>query len=147
MTPEQVSSMKTHSGPRADKRQQAHATLAALRELHDIGHPIQSKDQTCISSGILGLEALHNLACWELMTAEYGYSVPTVHQWYGDAIKNGSAWFVRWTTDFILKLKLSKKVTDIDWTQRVQGAMFNIMRELQRATTEIDARIKTKAQK
>jgi hypothetical protein len=147
MTPEKVSSMKTHSRVRADKQQQAHATLVALRELHDIGHPIKSKGQTRIRSGILGLEALHNLTCWELMTAEYGYSVPTVHQWYGDATKNGSAWFVRWTTDFILKLELSGKVTDIEWTQRVQGAMFNIMRELQHATTEIDVRIKTKAQK
>jgi len=141
MTPEQVSHTNISHNATANKQQKAHATLVALCELHDIGHPVVSNDHTSIGSGLLGLEALHNLAASKLLTDEYGYNVPTVHQWYGDAIKNGSAWFARWTTDHILKLRLSGRMSNDEWTQHVQGFLLSVMQAFERATAEIDTGI------
>ena len=114
----------------------------ALRELYSCGQPInQDVDFDTIGNGLLGLEPVHNLACWEPMTIEHGYIVPTVHQWYGDAIKNGAVWFIRWATDQILKFRLSGNVSDVEWAEHVQDGLKFIMKEIEGLTIETDNRI------
>lgn len=88
-----------------------------------------------IQSGLLGLEQLHKLACWEELRAEYDVELPKVHHLYQEAIEDGEIWnFVRWTTHKLLYFSASSEVREAKTTHFILEAMKGTVTELQNAT-------------
>lgn len=88
-----------------------------------------------IQSGLLGLEQLHNLACWEDVRAEFELNVPALHGLYHESIKTKSiSWFVRWTTDKLLKFRATSEVHEAKSTHFILKVMKDVIPEFQRAT-------------
>lgn len=123
-------------------------TIVAIREYYNCGQPENPE----INLGRIGkhlswLQKLRDLACWELMTRRYGYTVAEVDAWHQDAIGCDGVWFVRWVTDHILNFLTTRRVTDYVWAAYIVMHLSDVMEELQAKTVEADKAISLKGQK
>jgi hypothetical protein len=70
--------------------QKAHATLVALRELHDSGREIDTRaeDRTKIENGLLGITALCNILHWDELESFYNIDHALIYKHVDDAYRS-----------------------------------------------------------